>query len=120
MWGGETPHREPALKKSKLVLVKKIFFLSSMGAMEKNMAASQNKTTLIDDALAGLEKELPAIFARHEAGKLLGGAIAPGTLANLGKDGPPYLFVGRNAVFEKASFLKWLRGRMQLPSDTKE
>lgn len=81
------------------------------------MAATQNETTIIDDALAGLEKELPAIFARHEVGRLLGSAIAPGTLANMGKEGPPYIFVGRNAVFEKTSFLKWLRGRMKLGFD---
>lgn len=83
------------------------------------MAITQDETTIIDAALAGLEKELPAIFARHEVGRLLGGAIAPGTLANLGKEGPPYVFVGRNAVFEKASFIKWLRGRMKMPSDRK-
>lgn len=76
------------------------------------MTTPEKTASLIDDAICALERELPAIFARHEIGRLLGGAIAPGTLANLGKEGPPYIFVGRNAVFEKASFLAWLRNRM--------
>lgn len=81
------------------------------------MEKAQDEFTLIDRAIQQLEKELPAIFARHAIGKLLGGAIAPGTLANLGKDGPPYMLLGRNAVFERSSFLQWLRGRMKLALD---
>lgn len=80
------------------------------------MNTPEKTDNLIEEALFGLERELPAIFARHEVGRLLGGAIAPGTLANLGKEGPPYIFVGRNAVFEKVSFLAWLRTRMAVRS----
>lgn len=70
---------------------------------------------IIDEAIARLEKELPPIFARQKVKELLGGAIAPGTLANLGRNGPPYILVGRNAVFERTSFLAWLRTRMEMP-----
>lgn len=66
-------------------------------------------------ALESLEKNLPDVFARKEVGRLLGGAIAPGTLANLGKDGPDYFFINRNAVYEKRTFLDWLAKKMKLP-----
>lgn len=62
-----------------------------------------------------LKEELPTIFTRREVEKLLGGAIAAGTLANLGKNGPKYVFVNRNAVYEKESFLEWLRTQMHMP-----
>lgn len=69
----------------------------------------QDKTKLIEDMIVGLEKSLPAIFSRRETKILLGGAIAPGTLKNLGKDIVPYTMSGRNAIYEKVSFLKFLR-----------
>ena len=63
----------------------------------------------IDITINALARELPPIFARREVPKLLGGSIASGTLANLGKDGPPYIKRGRNAIYEKSTFLKWLK-----------
>ena len=59
-----------------------------------------------------LRENLPAVFSRREVQRLLGGAIAPGTLANLGKDGPRYFIINKNAVYEKDSFLEWLRTRI--------
>lgn len=64
-----------------------------------------------------LRERLPAVFSRREVQKLLGGAIAPGTLANLGKDGPRYLIISKNAVYEKDSFLDWLRTRISTDSE---
>lgn len=66
-------------------------------------------SNFIEKMFDTLEETLPPIFARREVPKLLGGSIATGTLANLGKDGPPYIRRGRNAIYEKTSFLEWLR-----------
>ena len=71
----------------------------------------------VDRVIARLDATLPAIFARREVPRLLGGAIAAGTLANLGKSGPMYFFVNRNAVYEKTSFLSWLRTQIRIPRD---
>lgn len=66
------------------------------------------------EVLTRLAKELPPVFARHAVPKLLGGAIAAGTLANLGKEeGPKYIKMGRNAVYERESFLAWLATRIK-------
>lgn len=56
-----------------------------------------------------LEESLPPIFTRTAVPKLLGGAIAAGTLANLGKDGPPYVRSGHHVIYEKGEFLEWFR-----------
>lgn len=56
-----------------------------------------------------LEESLPPIFTRTAVPKLLGGAIAAGTLANLGKDGPPYVRAGHHVIYEKLEFLEWFR-----------
>ncbi len=67
-----------------------------------------------DEVLARLAKALPPVFARHAVPMLLGGAIAAGTLANLGKEaGPSYIKMGRNAVYERESFLAWLATRIK-------
>lgn len=66
-------------------------------------------TSRILDVIKRLEETLPPIFARKAVPKLLGNAIAAGTLANLGKNGPPYFFVGRNAVYDRKLFLDWLK-----------
>lgn len=59
--------------------------------------------------LSNAARKLPPIFARKAVPKLLGNAIAAGKLANLGKIGPPYFFVGRNAVYDRKEFLEWLK-----------
>jgi hypothetical protein len=56
-----------------------------------------------------LELSLPAIFTRAELPKLTGGFLNPKTVANMGQAGPPYRRTRRHALYEKASFLLWLR-----------
>lgn len=54
-----------------------------------------------------LEKSLPPVFARRAIPKLFGDSLTVGTLANLGKNGPPFVRQGRHAVYERESFLAW-------------
>jgi len=63
----------------------------------------------ISEAISKLDKSLPAVFARKNVSKLLGGAIEPGTLANLSSQGlsPPFICSGRNAIYLKEPFLIW-------------
>ncbi len=75
--------------------------------MEQNHVG--NTHSFIELCLESLRTSLPPIFARRVLPKYLGGAIALGTIANLGKDGPPYVQQGRNAIYEKESFLKWFQ-----------
>lgn len=67
------------------------------------------------DVIRKLEETLPAIIARKSVSTLLGGAIAAGTLANLGKKGPQYFYIGRQAVYEKSEFLTWLKANISFP-----
>lgn len=69
--------------------------------------------TLIEDAITGLEASMPAVFARREIPKYVGGSLTVGTLANLGKDGPPYFLLNKHATYEKNSFLKWYRSQIK-------
>lgn len=75
--------------------------------MEQNCV--DNEDSFIKQCVESLRVVLPPIFARRVLPKYLGGVIAVGTIANLGKDGPPYIQQGRNAVYEKESFLQWLK-----------
>lgn len=62
-----------------------------------------------------LRKELPPTFARAEIGKLFGGIIAAGSVANEDSrgTGPKGLFyVGRRACYERESFLTWLETKL--------
>ena len=52
---------------------------------------------LIEAAITGLQASMPAVFARREIPKYVGGSLTVGTLANLGKDGPPYFLVNKKA-----------------------
>lgn len=61
---------------------------------------------LIEAAITGLQASMPAVFARREIPKYVGGPLTVGTLANLGKDGPPYFLVNKHATYEKSPFLK--------------
>lgn len=54
-----------------------------------------------------LRQTLPPIFPRKEIPKLLGNAISVGTIANLGKDGPPYIRQSKHSIYEKNTFLEW-------------
>lgn len=67
------------------------------------------------DLITRLRSELPPTFTRQAVGRLLGGIIAPGTLANLDsqKRGPAGRFYnGRVACYERDLFLDWLAARL--------
>lgn len=80
----------------------------------KNISVSY---TFTDTVFKQLENELPPVFARKAVGELLGQAVCAGTLANLGDQGPPFIRIGRHAVYERASFLTWLRKRSDNHTD---
>lgn len=66
------------------------------------------KQELVESMCQGLQKSLPAVFARTSVPELFGKCLAVGTLANLGSEnGPPYIRRGKHAIYEKKSFLKW-------------
>lgn len=68
------------------------------------------KIALIDEIITNLSKELPPVFARRDVPRFLGGSLAVGTLANLGKEkGPAYIRRGKHAIYEKNTFLTWYR-----------
>ena len=65
--------------------------------------------------LAELEQRLPPLVPRKELRRLLGGLINPRTIANLDSKGlgpAVRLRYGRQVVYEKASFIEWLEGRL--------
>lgn len=84
---------------------------------EMRMEEKTETINFLETMFETLEKTLPPIFARRHIAKLLGGSIASGTLANMGKDGPPYVRRGRNAIYEKSTFLKWLRAWLEASAE---
>ena len=64
-----------------------------------------------EDLVEILEPVLPDTFTRRSLSKWLHGYLTPGHIANLNSQGlgPKYVRVGRNAVYTKSSFLKWLK-----------
>ncbi|WP_294447912.1 hypothetical protein [uncultured Mailhella sp.] len=62
--------------------------------------------------ISSLSKSLPAAFGRSAIPQLLPGIIAPGTLANLAsqKKGPPCTLARGKVLYERESFLAWLKG----------
>jgi hypothetical protein len=65
------------------------------------------------DPFAEIESQLPPVIARSEVRKLLGGLVAPGTLANADSrgDGPARIRIGRKVGYTRASLIAWLRTR---------
>ncbi len=65
----------------------------------------------IDICIQSLQVSLPAVFTRSSVDTLLGGVIKSGTLANMKSRGvsAPCICKGRNTVYEKSTFLLWLR-----------
>ena len=61
--------------------------------------------------ISSLAKTLPAVFGRSAISMLMPGVIAPGTLANLAsqKKGPPCTFARGKVLYERDSFLAWLK-----------
>ncbi len=74
-----------------------------------NPTSVSGAETFTDVLFSQLEGELPPVFPRKAVSKLLGGVICAGTLANLGSQGPPFIRMGKHAVYERTSFLRWLR-----------
>ncbi len=60
-----------------------------------------------------IEKELPSLFTRTVASKALGGLIAPRTFANIDcrGEGPNRVKINGKIMYEKSSFMQWLRSR---------
>ena len=81
--------------------------------MDTYLDTHHQDDTLIEAAIIGLEASMPAVFTRREIPKYVGGSLTVGTLANLGKDGPPYFLVNKHATYEKNSFLKWYRSQIR-------
>ena len=87
--------------------------------MEECMSQSVMTTgnqEIDDDLFAALEKELPAMFDRGPASKLMGGVLSPKTLSNADAKGTGpgvRMKLGKKIVYERASFISWLRDRVK-------
>ncbi|MCB6543265.1 hypothetical protein LI168_14195 [Desulfovibrio desulfuricans] len=75
---------------------------------------------LAETIVSALEKSLPPVFARKDIPRFLGGSLAVGTIANLGKAGPPYVRRGRHAIYERDAFLAWYRSWLAGGTDPAE
>jgi hypothetical protein len=66
------------------------------------------------DLIEKLKEELPIVFARKEIERLLPGVVSSKTLANLSSQGtgPPSYRHGRTVIYNRDSFLEWLRKRV--------
>ena len=73
------------------------------------MEISSHGLGLAETMVLALEKSLPPVFARKDIPRFFGGSLAVGTIANLGKAGPPYVRRGRHAIYERTAFLAWYR-----------
>ncbi|HBW17475.1 MAG TPA: hypothetical protein DEF41_15475 [Desulfovibrio sp.] len=69
----------------------------------------------VETIIAGLAKDLPPVFTRKVAAKMLGGVLAIGTLANLDsqKKGPTRLRLKGRVAYEREAFLVWLSTYLQ-------
>ena len=59
------------------------------------------------EIVACLRATLPPVFARRDVPKYFGSSLPVGTIANMGKSGPPYICRRRHAIYSKVSFLVW-------------
>ncbi len=79
--------------------------------------AIQNEAMADMDKFLGLiEKSLPIVFERDTAAKILGGILGKKTLANADSagNGPSVrLKIGKKVVYEKASFMEWLKSKVK-------
>jgi hypothetical protein len=64
--------------------------------------------------IESLRQNLPPVFNRRTAQNVLGHIISTRTLANLDslKKGPPKMYLSKNVVYERDSFLNWLEPRL--------
>ena len=66
--------------------------------------------------LSFLKSRLPPVIARSEVGRLLGGIISAGTLANEDSAGTGprgRFYIGRKACYPTDALLEWLEGRIK-------
>ncbi len=65
------------------------------------------------DPYLELEKSLPAVIARTEVPRLLGGLISSGRLANLDSEGlgPRRIRLGRKIGYLRGDLVSWMRSR---------
>lgn len=65
--------------------------------------------------LQSIKKNLPPVFTRQIASKVIGGLMSPKTLSNLdalGQGPPVKVKLGSKVGYERDSFVQWLRCRM--------
>lgn len=63
-----------------------------------------------------IEQSLPPFFSRDEAAKHLSGILTKKSLANLDSSGhgiPDRVKIGKRIVYERSSFMNWLRDYSQ-------
>jgi hypothetical protein len=83
-----------------------------MRGVEMQTSTQTQRIKIVDDIITGLEASLPATFIRTAIPGYTGKLLSVGYLANLGDAGSPYIRDRRHAVYEKQSFLDWLRIRL--------
>lgn len=70
-----------------------------------------------DSFIDELRKELPPIFTRETASKMIGGIFSVKTLSNFdsaGKGPTKVVHIGRKRAYYKEDFLLWLQGMIKL------
>lgn len=63
-----------------------------------------------------LTQELPPVFSRETASRLMGGILTPKTLSNidgLGNGPSVKVRLGKKIGYEKHSFIEWLRNKLR-------
>ncbi|MDR1085554.1 MAG: hypothetical protein LBP22_12045 [Deltaproteobacteria bacterium] len=69
---------------------------------------NQDASTFFDE----LERQMPLVFSRQEASRLIGNIISPNSLRNLDSkhQGPQNkTVIGKKVCYEKKSFISWLK-----------
>lgn len=75
----------------------------------------------MDDLFDELRNQLPPIFTRETASKMIGGIFSPKTLSNrdaAGKGPSNKVYIGKKVAYRKEAFIQWLE-RLMLVRDKK-
>lgn len=62
-----------------------------------------------------IEKQLPPVFDRKTASRLLGGILSPKTLSNADATGTGptvKIKIGKKIAYEREAFIEWLKNRI--------
>lgn len=106
--------------KSQLTPIRKEIILSSYTTDSEYLY--QTSQNLFDIGIGSrqffseLEKELPPVFDRKTASKLLGNLISPKSMSNddaLGRGPKGTVYLGRRRGYTRDSFLEYLRGKIK-------